>query len=267
MTSHEILRADLLDIVFDNRNKEYGAYTLRKFYNNRLGIALGGALGSLLLVFGLSRLSSTHEAVVTNNEGVIVKTVVLPAEKLPVEKPKLPKATQAAQPTTQKAISNHFKLVNHDPLPLPDMDDLNKLPLASVASVGPGGPGPIVPHEPVTGTVVTGPPATATPPPALVQREPEFPGGSKAWLDFLRRNLRAPGELEAGEKKTVLIRFLVSAEGVVTGFEVMQSGGSDYDEEVMRVLRRMPKWKPALVNSQPVSRSFTQPVTFVGQEE
>jgi protein TonB len=50
MTSNEILKADVLDIVFDNRNKNYGAYVLRKYYSNRLVIALGGMLGFVLML-------------------------------------------------------------------------------------------------------------------------------------------------------------------------------------------------------------------------
>ena len=53
MTSNEILKADVLDILFDNRNKQYGAYALRKNYNNRLGIALGNFFKQCYFVFFL----------------------------------------------------------------------------------------------------------------------------------------------------------------------------------------------------------------------
>ena len=76
-----------------------------------------------------------------------------------------------------------------------------------------------------------------------------------------------PDDLQAGEKKKVLIRFQVDADGSVTGFEVLQSAGNTYDNEVIRVLKKMPKWKPAIQNNLPVSRSFTQPVIFMGVED
>jgi protein TonB len=112
-------------------------------------------------------------------------------------------------------------------------------------------------------------PQAPTPPAKeeTIQREPEFPGGMQAWVTFLNRNLRVPEELEAGEKKTVLIRFLVDIDGSVNGFEVVQSGGRAYDQEVIRVLKKMPKWKPAIQNNLPVVRNFTQPVTFMGVDE
>jgi len=100
-----------------------------------------------------------------------------------------------------------------------------------------------------------------------IERQPEFPGGTKAWANFLNRYLQTPADLEPGEKKTVLINFLVDADGSVTGFKVVQSGGNAFDNEVIRVLKKMPKWKPAMQNGHSVAVPFTQPVTFVGIEE
>ena len=86
-------------------------------------------------------------------------------------------------------------------------------------------------------------------------------------MNFLQRNLNAPSELEPGEKKTVSIRFFVSVDGAITDFEIVQSAGKTFDSEVIRVLKKMPKWRPAIQHGQPIARAFTQPVTFVGMEE
>ena len=59
----------------------------------------------------------------------------------------------------------------------------------------------------------------------------------------------------------------MAEDGSVTRFQVEKSAGTAFDEEVIRVLKKMPKWAPALKAGQPVSVSFTQPVTFVGLEE
>ena len=100
-----------------------------------------------------------------------------------------------------------------------------------------------------------------------VESGPEFPGGREAWTVFLNRHLQTPDYLEPGEKKLVLIRFFVDTDGAVNGFKVLQSGGAVFDDEVIRVLRKMPRWKPAIQNGHPVAVSFTQPVTFVGVEQ
>ena len=95
----------------------------------------------------------------------------------------------------------------------------------------------------------------------------EFPGGQSAWMAFLSKHLRTPDELNAGEKRTVLVRFTVSAEGSISNFEIIRSGGDAFDNEVVRVLKKMPKWKPAFQNGHNVSVIFTQPVTFMAFEE
>ncbi len=266
MHSNEILRADLLDILFEGRNKQYGAYTLRKYYNNRMmlstGIALSGVILLLLLVGGNSSVTLTRPA---PGKDVTLITVVIPPDPKPVIPP--PVQRPASVPAAaQQAFTDNFKLVDRTPVTAMLPQEL----ITNVSDVTHSGPDVPVPYvNPV-------PPATTNPGPPMqpntpaeppIQREPEFPGGLKAWLAFLQNNLQVPSSLEAGEKKTVMIRFQVSADGMVTGFEVAQSGGRLYDNEVIRVLKRMPRWKPAIQNNIPVARSFTQPVTFVGVEE
>ena len=65
----------------------------------------------------------------------------------------------------------------------------------------------------------------------------------------------------------MIVRFAVGVDGSITQFEILQSGGTAFDNEVIRVLKKMPKWKPAVQNGQTVSVMFTQPVTFVAYEE
>ncbi len=264
MTSQEILRADLLDLLFDNRNKEYGAYTLRKFYSRRLGIALGVALSAMFLFFMVSRIKSSNSLSDKGSNEVVIQIIDLPRvkEKLPQPPPPPPPvARQAAAPVAQVKLTDLFKITNTDPPPLPDQNDLLTKAVSNVTTSGFPSTGG-TPSSGTGGPVITPDPPPPAPKEVLVQREPEFPGGAKAWANFLSRNLRAPDELESGEQKKVIIRFQVAVDGSVTGFEVVQSAGRQYDDEVIRVLRHMPKWLPALVNSQPVTRSFTQPVTF-----
>jgi protein TonB len=76
-----------------------------------------------------------------------------------------------------------------------------------------------------------------------------------------------PDELQAGERRTVQVKFWVGEDGSVSRLEVVQSGGAAFDNEVIRVLRKMPKWQPAVQNGHPVAVTFTQPVTFQSVEE
>ena len=94
-----------------------------------------------------------------------------------------------------------------------------------------------------------------------------FPGGQEAWLNFLRRYLQTPDLLEAGEKVIVRVRFWIEKDGSLSGFEIVQSGGSLFDKEVLRVMRKMPRWQPAVQNNNKVAVAYTQPVIFVGVKE
>ena len=92
MTTNEILRADFLDILFENRNREYGAYALRRGYNKRLMLALISGM-SLLLVFilasALKKSDASHTAVTKERDQVVIRSIQLPQDKpKDPEKPK-----------------------------------------------------------------------------------------------------------------------------------------------------------------------------------
>ena len=264
MTSNEILKADMLDILFDNRNKQYGAYALRKNYNSRLGMALGISLSIAALLFFLLPKTNSSGNRLIEEPVIVVKTVEFPPEAKKIIPPPVKKIQE--QIFRQKQFTKMVIVNKQTSDPPPDIRELETNIISTKTVDGPifNGRVPII-NESVTKTEQGKPEPVAKEAP--VQREPEFPGGQEAWLNFLRKNLIAPTELEPGEKKTVLIRFFVSTDGTVNNFEVLQSAGKVFDSEVIRVLKKMPKWKPAIQNGQSVARAFTQPVTFVGVEE
>lgn len=267
MTNKEILQADMLDILFEHRNKTYGAYALRKEYNNRLGIALVIALSVALLSVLYSYLNNKNNTGISTSgltDSIIVRTYNIPLEpKEPekiIEKPK----PKAAQVDYQNIIVVKDILANK---PIVENADISN------ADIG---------NETIAGEVVTGfvqQPTESTGGNGLVkEKEPEdsfipnevapsYPGGVQAWLSFLRRYLQTPEELEAGQRIEVRIKFWIDADGSVSRFEVVQSGGSSFDKEVLRVMKKMPKWEPAVQNRIKVAVAYTQPVIFVGVEE
>src|SRR5688500_8184508 len=94
MTSNEILKADVLDIVFDNRNKNYGAYLLRKYYNNRLLIALGGMLGFVLILVLVVSLNPKVEQAIKDAIQLEKGTVVVLDQVDPPLPPPVPPPVQ-----------------------------------------------------------------------------------------------------------------------------------------------------------------------------
>lgn len=93
-----------------------------------------------------------------------------------------------------------------------------------------------------------------------------FPGGKDVLLRFLNRNLKLPQALQTGERRFALVRFRVSADGSVEDLAIAQSAGAGFDDELLRILRRMPKWKPARENGKQVAATLSHPFTFVQTE-
>ncbi|HUC81345.1 MAG TPA: TonB family protein [Flavisolibacter sp.] len=95
-----------------------------------------------------------------------------------------------------------------------------------------------------------------------VEKPAEFPGGNDAWVNFLKKNLKVPGQLEENTSKTVEAGFYVTQDGRIENIEIMKSGGKEYDKEVLRVLSLMPRWKPRQKGRLLVGVNVKQPITF-----
>ncbi len=265
MTSQQILQSDLLDILFEKRNKLYGAYALRQAYRSQLIKAVGitALLVIALLFFGNT--ASTKTILVDEKEkGYTTHDVVIP------QKPEPPKPTPPAAPqppVKQDVLLDKIKVVEKPTTPIATQRDLDEAVPGNTKVDGPPVTTPLpVPLATETGGIGTAEKEPEKSDPPLPNRQPQFPGGADAWLKFLSRNLMPPTDLEAGEKRSVLVRFSVDEEGVVTAFRVVQSGGADFDNEVIRVLKKMPRWLPAIQAGRAVSVSFTQPVMFQAAE-
>jgi TonB family protein len=95
------------------------------------------------------------------------------------------------------------------------------------------------------------------------ERTARFPGGNEAMLRYLKTNLVYPEDgLEPGETRLVVAKFLISTDGTASDVQIIQSAGNGFDEEVVRVLKKMPKWEPQLKNGAPVAARVTQHVSF-----
>jgi protein TonB len=91
---------------------------------------------------------------------------------------------------------------------------------------------------------------------------PQFPGGISELMKFLKRNLNTPQQLEDEHEIGVKVKFIVSYTGDLMGFNVIETGGAPFDNEVIRVLKKMPKWIPGKTNGENVSTYFIIPVKF-----
>lgn len=97
----------------------------------------------------------------------------------------------------------------------------------------------------------------------VVEQMPEYPGGIQELMTFLQENIKYPKS--AQERKVegrVIVQFVVEKDGTPTEFNVVRSIDPDLDEEALRVMKAMPKWKPGMQKGQPVRVKYTIPVSF-----
>lgn len=96
-----------------------------------------------------------------------------------------------------------------------------------------------------------------------VEKKAEFPGGKRALTKYLHENIKYPEKaLETGIQGIVMVKFVISQEGKVSRSEVVRSIHPLLDEEALRVVNGMPRWRPAQNGSKNVNSYFTLPVNF-----
>lgn len=95
------------------------------------------------------------------------------------------------------------------------------------------------------------------------EQMPEFPGGDKALMDFLRTHIKYPMHAaKFGVEGRVVVTFVVQRDGSVTDFKIAKSVDKELDEEALRVCKLLPKFTPATKDGEPVPVWYTLPVTF-----
>lgn len=97
----------------------------------------------------------------------------------------------------------------------------------------------------------------------VVEQAPEYPGGDKALMEFIKKNLKYPSfAAENGIQGRVYVSFVVEKDGSVTDIQEMRSPSEDLTKEAKRVVSIMPKWKPGKQRGKPVRVKYVLPVVF-----
>ena len=92
---------------------------------------------------------------------------------------------------------------------------------------------------------------------------PQFPGGDQAMMKFVSENVQYPEEAKEKEiSGRVMVGFIVEKDGSISDVKVVKGIGGGCNEEAVRVVKAMPKWKPGKEKGKPVRVHFTMPFTF-----
>ena len=97
----------------------------------------------------------------------------------------------------------------------------------------------------------------------VVEDQPEFPGGVKALLEYLKKNIKYPAICrENNIQGRVIVTFVVNKDGSIVEPEVIKGVNPSLDKEALRVISQMPNWKPGYQRGKPVRVKYTVPVNF-----
>jgi protein TonB len=269
MDAKNLLQADFIDILFDGRNKAYGAYELRRSYNMRLGLAMTAMLGISLSIFVGSVISKENRSKATAM--VVTDTVTLinidpPAVEPPQPPPVLPEPLPLETARFTPPVIVEDDKVTPEELP-PAIEVINDAKIGTMNIDGGKDDGMVAPPQEASGTGVAIEIATPKQDWEIefkkVEIEAQFPGGAAAWKRYLERNMRYPeAAQESGTQGFVTVQFLIDREGNISEVEALNNPGDGIAEEAVRIIAKGPKWIPAEQNNRKVKYRQVQSITF-----
>lgn len=277
------------DLIFEGKNKEFGAYDLRKKSEKRHTLAviftLIGLAVIVLIVIGYSKFSDWQaekraQELMLERERMS-QVEMAQEEEIPEEEPEeqkfeqeelpeVPEEVLATVQVTQIAIVDADKVKNE----VMTMDE-QKEDNTARGVVTQEGNDDADKFQAVKEQVVV------VPEPQQVKEEPkpdqifqaveqpaEFPGGQAALMKWLSNNIRYPESAQQnGVSGRVIVKFVVEKDGSISQASIAKGVDRDLDQEALRVVKRMPKWQPGKNNGQAVRSYFTLPVTFKLQNQ
>ena len=271
MSKIDLIDNGWVDLVFEGRNKAYGAYQLRKNTGVRnvwsiiIMVALAALLGIIIGVNAIIEANSKEEISAEVELSQIAKKEVKVKKKAPVK-------IEEAKPVEKVKSSVKFvpPVIKKDSEVKPEedvksQDDLNKSKTAS-------GSFDVKGNDDAAGEVLKAKEVIAQPEPPteeetkvfdVVEQMPSFPGGQAALMSYLSNNIKYPQiAMENGVQGRVVCTFVVERDGSITDIRVVRGVDPSLDKEAIRVLKSMPHWIPGKQNGSAVRVKFTVPVTF-----
>ncbi|MBH2004641.1 MAG: energy transducer TonB [Sphingobacteriia bacterium] len=276
MDVNKILSADILDLIFEGRNKEYGAYDLRKTYNKRITYAM---IGTLIICAVMLVGSLIANAPKKEKTELIVQDVSLENVKQEEKRPEPPPPPPPPKQEPPKVEITKFtppKIVKDEEVKeqdeIKEVEKLEDTKIGTINQEGTKDEGIVAPPVESGTGVVEAPKQEEDYDKVftVVQIPAEFPGGLSSWAKYLERNLNRDLPVENGAppgKYTVIVSFIVSKDGSISDVVAENDPGYGTKAEAVRVITKGPKWKPAVQNGRNVIYRHKQSITFMVSEE
>lgn len=279
MDPNRFLKADFLDILFEGRNKEYGAYELRKNYDRRVrNSTILTILVSALFIGGFAAtrmLNNNNAKEKPKAADVKLENIKLPDPNQPPPPPppppapEPPKVKPQVQFTPPKVVKDEQVKPDEQP---PDLDKIKNQAISTVTKAGDvNGVDPGLVADKGSG-VVSAPP-TENKVFTWVEQMPRFPGSTSdeesqnKILKYLHDHIQYPAMArDNGIQGTVYVQFIVGPDGAIRDVKTVSTHlGGGLEDEAIKVVSGMPRWIPGKQNGRPVTVQFSIPVKFMLQ--
>lgn len=272
MKQIDLISSEWLELVFDGRNKEYGAYVLRQQAGKRnvLAIISLSALVAIVsaLFFGIQA-SDKYLGGAKYDE--VITLVNLPEKnQAKVEHFERPKEPERVIENLRNSIKfTAPRIIKDDEVREEEMmrsqDELNQstTAIAAVTVTNGSDNGEVARLADVIAQIEPKHEEMEEKPRDIVEQMPMFPGGNEELLKYLGKNLKYPVICqEMSIQGRVVCSFVVEKDGSITDIKVIRSIDPNLDKEAVRVLKSMPKWIAGRQNGRPVRVKYNVPVAF-----
>jgi periplasmic protein TonB len=261
MSRLSIYETSWIDLVFENRNKEYGAYQLRRdsskttvmaFFSGILLIAAFGVILTLSNLFG--------KPIVAETNPIIDQPIILTAYLAQPIKRKQPINTaQTKAPVEPKVLQPMVVSSTPDVIAeVPSNKDVLESHPSSSTQGGTGINTTIGIIESPTLPIDDGKGINST---TALDKLPEFPGGINKFYTYVGNNFEKP-EIESTNTYRIFVSFVIEKDGSMTDIRVIKDPGYGLGKEAIRVLKSLKtKWTPGIIGSKPVRTSYNLPIT------
>lgn len=255
---------DFTEIVFENRNREFGAYVMRKRYATAVLISLliativVGLLVAMPYIIKAFADKTVEEPIVETGPRELTNPP-------PIDKtePPPPPPPANAPPPVQASVMFTVPEISDEPMnEVTTAEDLTESNPGTVTQEGDPTDFSTSFQEDGTGEAQAD---LGKPEPiyTYVEQMPEFPGGEKALLQYLKENIKYPAEAkEFGTQGKVTLNFTIDQLGNVSNIVIKKDIGDGCGDEAVRVVKGMPRWKPGKQGGKAVKVSFFLPIQF-----
>ena len=275
MAKIDLISNEWADIVFQGRNKVYGAYQLRRGTSKRniwamVFVAAVAAVAYLGLAAYNSYQASQKAKFEAEMEASLIETKKQAKVEKKTEAPKVEQVQKVEKVKSSIAFTPPVIKKDSEVKPEEEMKTQDELKETKTAI----GAFDVKGNDEAGGTVLKAVEDIATPEPPkqeaeqnkvfdVVEQQPQYPGGMGALNQWLASNIKYPVmAAENGIEGRVVVQFVVERDGSVSGVHVVRGVDPSLDKEATRVVSAMPKWIPGKQNGSAVRVKYTVPVTF-----